>query len=158
MLRPLNTTRVSTENIHSKIFEIFEVSKIFEKFERNPRKYCFRSSSKTKIFEIFSKSFRKFSIIFRNFFENFWKSHKKSNLFDILSNFQRKFEISFKFWRHKSRVKNIALEIWDWLALEFSKSVQKQGSYGHFKFAHTLREFVTYLGCNVISSCPKCSH
>ena len=60
-------SRVSTENRKSKIFEIFDVRKYFEPFEKNLRNFEFSRNFRRKFFE-FS---RKFSTKTFRFRENF---------------------------------------------------------------------------------------
>ena len=78
--------RVSTENRKSKIFEIFDVRKYFEPFEKNLRNFEFSRNFRRKFFGFVRKFSTKISKIFENLFEKIknaqnrlirWENRKK---------------------------------------------------------------------------------
>ena len=85
------TTRVSTENRKSKIFEIFDVRKYFEPFEKNLRNFEFSRNFRQKFFGFVRKFSTKISKIFENLFEKIknaqnrlirWENRKKNFHFE----------------------------------------------------------------------------
>ena len=96
----LDGSRVSTENRKSKIFEIFDVRKYFEPFEKNLRNFEFSRNFRRKFFGFVRKFSTKISKIFENLFEKIknaqnrlirWENRKKN----------------FSFWT-KNRRKNLS--------------------------------------------------